>query len=67
MKVIHKACLKPPISNGRAKEYSTLSNEKYKHCQLLEEKPDQHFNTLINTKIKQRATVNFGASGSLLM
>jgi len=40
MNVIHKACLKPPISNGRAKEYSTLSKEKYKHCQLLGEKPD---------------------------
>jgi hypothetical protein len=40
MIVIHRACLKPPISNGRAKEYSTLSKEKYKHCQLLGEKPD---------------------------
>jgi len=31
MNVIHKTCLKPTISNGKAKEYSTLSKEKYKH------------------------------------
>jgi len=35
MNVIHQTCLKPPISNGRAKEYSALSKQKYKHCLLL--------------------------------